>query len=306
MIRFTILSLALLFSLHTSAARDILVEAESFAICGGWVVDQQAMPAIGSPYILAHGMGTPVEDAVTTVDIPRGGRYRIWVRTRDWAKRWSRTGSPGRFEVAVNGRPLQTVFGTGREEWHWQDGGIIFLSAGKSILSLHDLTGFEGRCDAVFFTTDLTSLPPESAEELAAFRRKQLNLSEIPENKGYYDLVVVGGGIAGCCAAISAARLGCSVALIQNRPVLGGNNSSEVRVGLSGLITQQPYSNLGNLLDELGGVGHWTNWEAKQDSTSERSLQIKSLLKRNPEKLIHNAGPASNYEDEKKFKIQGQ
>ena len=68
-------------------------------------------------------------------------------------------------------------------------------------------------------------------------------------------------------------------------------------------IAQQPYSNLGNLLDELGGVGHWTNWEAKQDSTSERSLQIKSLLKRNPEKLIHNAGPASNYEDEKKFNL---
>ena len=42
--------------------------------------------------------------------------------------------------------------------------------------------------------------------------------------------------MAGTCSAISAARLGCKVALIQNRPVLGGNNSSEVRVHLNGKI----------------------------------------------------------------------
>ena len=287
----------------SSKAEDLWIEAENFVDKGGWVLDNQSMEQMGSPYLLAHGLGIPVEDATTTIHVQQSGSYRVWVRTRDWVKTWGKAGSPGRFELRLNGKSLPVQFGTEKAEWHWQDGGIIFLSAGKSILSLHDLTGFEGRCDAVFFTTDLTSLPPESAEELAVFRRKQLNLAETPENKGYYDLVVVGGGIAGCCAAISAARLGCSVALIQNRPVLGGNNSSEIRVGLSGLIAQQPYSNLGNLLDELGGVGHWTNWEAKQDSTSERSLQIKSLLKRNPEKLIHNAGPASNYEDEKKFNL---
>ncbi|WP_349770679.1 FAD-dependent oxidoreductase, partial [Atribacter sp.] len=45
-----------------------------------------------------------------------------------------------------------------------------------------------------------------------------------------YDLIVVGGGLAGTCAAVAAARLGCRVALVQNRPVLGGNSSSEIRV----------------------------------------------------------------------------
>ncbi|NYE70809.1 FAD-dependent oxidoreductase [Microlunatus parietis] len=49
-----------------------------------------------------------------------------------------------------------------------------------------------------------------------------------------YDLVVVGGGLAGVCAAIAAARAGKRVALIQNRPVLGGNSSSEVRVWVCG------------------------------------------------------------------------
>ena len=45
-----------------------------------------------------------------------------------------------------------------------------------------------------------------------------------------YGLVVAGGGLAGVCAAVSAARSGAKVAFIQDRPVLGGNSSSEVRV----------------------------------------------------------------------------
>ncbi len=48
------------------------------------------------------------------------------------------------------------------------------------------------------------------------------------------DVTIVGGGLAGVCAAIAAARLGSSVSLIQNRPVLGGNASSEIRVWVSG------------------------------------------------------------------------
>ncbi|HVX44118.1 MAG TPA: FAD-dependent oxidoreductase [Mycobacteriales bacterium] len=48
------------------------------------------------------------------------------------------------------------------------------------------------------------------------------------------DITVVGGGLAGVCAAVAAARLGKKVALINNRPVLGGNSSSEVRVWVCG------------------------------------------------------------------------
>ncbi len=44
------------------------------------------------------------------------------------------------------------------------------------------------------------------------------------------DLTIVGGGLAGVCAAVAAAREGIDVALIQDRPVLGGNSSSEIRV----------------------------------------------------------------------------
>ncbi|MFF3171046.1 FAD-dependent oxidoreductase [Streptomyces sp. NPDC057900] len=54
------------------------------------------------------------------------------------------------------------------------------------------------------------------------------------EEETRHDIVVVGGGLAGVCAAVAAARLGRRVALIHNRPVLGGNSSSEVRVWVCG------------------------------------------------------------------------
>ena len=120
---------------------------------------------------------------------------------------------------------------------------------------------------------------------------------------GKYDLVVVGGGIAGITTAITAARMGIRVALIQNRPVLGGNNSSEVRVGLSGLIFKEPYPNLGKVVDEIGPIGHWTLYEANQDPEAERSKKILKVIEKHPEKKQHNAGPKSNYEDEKKIEI---
>ena len=51
------------------------------------------------------------------------------------------------------------------------------------------------------------------------------------------DVVVCGGGLAGVCAAVSAARHGAKVVLVQDRPVLGGNASSEMRMGIVGAKT---------------------------------------------------------------------
>ena len=50
-----------------------------------------------------------------------------------------------------------------------------------------------------------------------------------------YDVAVIGGGAAGICAAVAAARNGSKTVLIQDRPVLGGNASSEIRVHLNGV-----------------------------------------------------------------------
>ena len=54
-----------------------------------------------------------------------------------------------------------------------------------------------------------------------------------------YDVVVVGGGMTGICAAIASARYGASTALIQDRPVLGGNASSEIRMHICGADANQ-------------------------------------------------------------------
>ena len=91
---------------------DIMIEAESFAEKGGWVLDNQSAVTMGSPYLLAHGMGIPVADAKTTFEVGKAGDYRVWVRTRDWVKSFGKAGSPGRFEVLLNGNTLSATFGT--------------------------------------------------------------------------------------------------------------------------------------------------------------------------------------------------
>ena len=295
----------------SACGETILVEAEDFDDRGGWVIDQQSMDQMGSPYLMAHGLGVKVRDAVKKVKFSKKGEYRVWVRTRDWVGTWKTPdtrpamraeGFPGRFQLLIAGRALSMVFGTKSSQWHWQDGGTVEINSNEVVLTLRDLTGFNGRCDAILFSTDHRLVPPHDLKAAAAFRRGILGDAGLPSDGGNYDLIVVGGGIAGICASISAARADCRVALIQNRPVLGGNNSSEVRVGLSGLIRQQPYPNLGNLVDEISPVGHWTIWDATQHPNWPRSEEVLAVAENHPEKKEHNAGPTSNYEDDKKLK----
>src|SRR5690606_40973055 len=54
-------------------AQSFLVEAESFDNKGGWFVDSQFVEQMGSPYLLAHGLGTPVDNATTEVKFPSQG-----------------------------------------------------------------------------------------------------------------------------------------------------------------------------------------------------------------------------------------
>jgi hypothetical protein len=94
-------------------------------------------------------------------------------------------------------------------------------------------------------------LPWNTNEPFADWRKKLLGLPAEPTEEGPFDLVVVGGGYAGMGAAISAARMGCNVALIQNRPVLGGNGSSEVQVWANGLIRRGRFPRIGEIIQEF-------------------------------------------------------
>lgn len=79
------------------------------------------------------------------------------------------------------------------------------------------------------------------------------------------DLIVVGGGMAGVCCAISAARQGVRVILVQDRPVLGGNASSEVRLWMLGATSHMGSNNRwareGGVIDEIMVENVWRNPE---------------------------------------------
>jgi hypothetical protein len=77
------------------------------------------------------------------------------------------------------------------------------------------------------------------------------------------DVTVVGGGLSGVCAAIAAARLGRRVALVQNRPVLGGNSSSEIRVWVCSATAHgtQRYARETGIMGELFVENQFVNQE---------------------------------------------
>lgn len=227
-------------------ADRILLEAEAFECKGGWKTDQQFMDIMYSPYLIAHGMGNPVENAYTSFNVGETGMYDVYVRTYNWTSPWHSGKGPGAFAVGVDGKRIGVTGNTG-DSWAWQHVGKAKLKSGNHKFFLKDLTGFDGRCDAVYITSHKDDVPQEKCD---AGWREKLNPRRTTDGK--FDFVVVGGGIAGMCAAVTAARLGLRVALVNDRPVWGGNNSSEVRVHLGGNIEMGANKGLGRLIREFG------------------------------------------------------
>lgn len=225
--------------MNTFPTTGILIEAESFDNFGGWTLDSQFELVMGSPYLIAHGNGVPVADATSSFEVTVAGDYRIWVRAKDWVPRHH----PGRFQVHINGVALDEVFGANDKDWSWDFGGSVYLKAGTAGITLHDLTGFCGRCDAIFLSPGHIAPPNEVNDSSRAWRRQFRGLPEHPVPAGHYDTIVVGGGFVGAAAALSAARFSDRVALVQDRPVFGGNSS--VEIGLS------PRGEHGPLVKEL-------------------------------------------------------
>ena len=239
----------LCFAALAAQAETITLECERFKDTGGWSIDSQFRLEMGSTYLLAHGMGVPVADAKTTFEVKAAGEYTLYARTRNWTLNQAvKHGWPkdrptgGRFCIIVNGEKAGEDLPGADPDWAWQKVGTVALKAGANEVVLRDLDGFDGRCDAVCFTTE-GALPASAAnpDALRADMRART-----------FDFVVTGGGIAGICAAISAARLGLKVALVQDRPVLGGANSSEVRVHLGGRQNIGEYPRLGDVVSEIG------------------------------------------------------
>lgn len=285
---------------------SVMALATRFNDKGDWTLEQQFVLQMGSSYLMAHGLGTPLaKDAKTEINIPEDGDYRLWVRTKNWTAFWSEGKTPGIFQVLIDGKADPSEFGIGktpldvkagidflddidtsrearaeRAQWYWQKGETYHLTKGSHSIALHDLMGLDGRCDAIILTST-DEVPGDSLEDYRALREALLGPGK-PEDKGNYDLVVIGAGMSGLCAAIAAARLGLKVALVQDRYILGGNNSSEVRVGLGGQINMPPYPSLGYILNEIGpdrignarGAHHYQDWKKWDVIAAEPNISL--------------------------------
>ncbi|MCF7956896.1 MAG: FAD-dependent oxidoreductase [Phycisphaerae bacterium] len=269
-----IVSVVICAAVSLAAGASVLVEAESFTVKGGWVVDQQYMDMMGSPYLLAHGLGEPVADAVTTVEFPSSGTYRVWVRTKNWVPGpWE---APGQFRVVIDGESLGETFGT-KTGWTWQDGGTVVISKKQVEVRLADLTGFEGRCDAIYFDTDKSSHPLDFDADKPNINRQWRNklrgLPGTPVDGGTFDVVIVGGGISGCAAALAAEQQGLRVALIHDRMALGGNASREIRVHTEGI-----YGAGKEILEKID-TKHYPNGSAKAIADEQKRQKTMAAAK---------------------------
>ena len=127
------------------------IEAEDFQYQGGWLFlrDKPGFSDRGFLFASPSGASLP---AATIVDLPRTGRYHLWVRALDFP-----TYRPGTrtLTVSVHGQKSTEIFGdSGQESWAWEPGGAFELSAGKTLLGIHDVSKSYGRVDAILLTTD--------------------------------------------------------------------------------------------------------------------------------------------------------
>ena len=179
---------------------SLLMATAAFPENGGWIRDSEFILEMGGVYLLAHGLGKPVEDAESELLCTESGEYHIYAYTYNWVAPWHKDMAPGQFDIEIGGN-RSSVFGTKAESWGWEHGGRIFISEGINKIRIHDLTGFEGRVAYIFISKEEKDLPT-GRDLLSCY------ISECTENEGSseFDFIVVGGGFAGMCASLAAAR----------------------------------------------------------------------------------------------------
>lgn len=134
-------------------------------------------------------------------------------------------------------------------------------------------------------------MPLTSTAAYAQGMLTEQNAKTIKDVELSADIVVAGGGLSGVCAAVSAARHGATVILVQDRPVLGGNASSEVRMGIVGAKGDQNAE--AGLLEEMqmrnfrfNPLLRYTLWDDAIYSTVVMEPNIKLLLNTSVEDVV--------------------
>jgi hypothetical protein len=151
------LALALLLPFAASAADVVLVEAESLELRGDWQLSSEGSAARG----FLHAGGSPIQrPAVGAINVSTAGRYRLWVRSKDYAH-----DRPGirNYTVRLGTKRSQTRFGTHNTEgiggWEWEDGGTFDLSSGPLLIVIGEDGKPSSRCDALVLSKDLDYRP---------------------------------------------------------------------------------------------------------------------------------------------------
>lgn len=235
--------------------KELLLPTSSFDEKGGWIVDNEFILNMGASYLLAHGLGNPVKNAKKTITAKESGFYYVYAYTYNWVSPWHKDLYPGLFRVRI-GQNISPELGRGNT-WSWEECGEMYLEKGDNVVELEDSTGFEGRCSYIYISKDPKALNSGKDEIWKLYSEMVLSKKE-PYFESF-DLIVVGGGIAGMCASVVASRAGLKTALIQDRAVVGGNNSSEIRVWLGGGTNYPPFSGIGNIVGEFEQekIGHY-------------------------------------------------
>ena len=119
-------------------SNTLILAAPMFQNCGGWVLDTQFVTTMGMPYLLAHGLGRPVEDAYTVFSVAQSGKYRLFVYTFNWVAPWKKAEAPGLFEVHLNAEKVGPVFGCESPDWGWEAvySCQLFLISSASVRSI--------------------------------------------------------------------------------------------------------------------------------------------------------------------------
>ena len=275
----------------------IWIDALEFAEKGGWKEDTQFTHLAGSGFLIAADeIGEPVADAKTTVKVPQKDTYRIWVRDRNWL----RPHNPGTFSLLVNGKDNGVVLGKQPSDaWIWEIAGDFELE-GDVELTVRDLTGYFGRFSSIIITNDFDFVPARETERMHKERAQIKGLSTEVTFAGDYDVIVAGGGPGGIPAAVACARLGVKTLLLHNRPVLGGNGSSEIGITFDGAEVAHPRAREGGIAEEI------RRWRDREPETyGEWTRAIDNIVKDVPNLTIVFNSHVTNVEMENETTIKG-
>ncbi|MBQ9071403.1 MAG: FAD-dependent oxidoreductase [Clostridia bacterium] len=249
------------------------IDAVDFDDYGGFILETQFIREMGQPYLMANGVGEAVSPAEASFTVKGGGTYRFFIRTKNWCAEHN----PDGLVLEVDGMKSRHVCSEMRVNgWYFEIGADFILTPGKHTLKIYDTKGWFARFSCVVITNDYDFMPSRELKALERQRNEIKGLALEVSDKGSFDLIVVGAGVGGIVAAITAARYGLKTALINDRPKLGGNAAEESNVVLEG-AAHRGYHEMGVVFEIKNYKhAHNTSWSSafEKFTSQEENLEV--------------------------------